>query len=121
MKINDTREQMLKIIREVGFGSKTYEQYVEALCERLMAEGAFIPPVKIGETVFAACPALGESDEDFIDGYKVRGYGVNEEGEIFVLDACREISIVEDMYANITREEAEEWLRKERENGRKDS
>lgn len=118
MKIKDTRESMLKVIREVGFGSKTYEQYVEELCDRLMEAGAFVPPVKCGEEVFAACPALGKNDKEFIEGYKVRGYGVTEEGDVFILDACQEINIVEDMYANLTREEAEEWLRKERENGK---
>jgi hypothetical protein len=114
MKVTETREEMLKIIRAVEIGGKTYEEYVNELCDRLMEAGAFVPPVKCGETVFAACPALTKLDEDIIDEYKVRGYGVNEEGEIFVLDACKEINIACDMYANLTREEAEMWLKKEK-------
>ena len=118
MKVAETREEMLRVIRAVEIGGKTYEEYVNELCDRLMEAGAFVPPVKCGETVFAACPALDKYDEDSIEEYKVRGYGVNEEGEIFVLDACKEINIVCDMYCNLTREDAEMWLRKEGKNGK---
>lgn len=114
MKVTETREEMLRVIRAVEIGGKTYEEYVSELCDRLMEAGAFVPPVKCGETVFAACPALTKLDEDIIDEYKVRGCGVTDEGEIFILDACWEINIVEDMYANLTREDAEVWLKKEK-------
>lgn len=114
MKVTETREEMLKIIRAVEIGGKTYEEYVNELCDRLMEAGAFVPPVKCGETVFAACPALYEGEEDIIEEYKVRGCGVTEEGDIFILDADQEIDLVEDIYCNLTREEAEMWLKKEK-------
>ena len=118
MKIAETREKMIEVIRAVEIGGKTYEEYVNELCDKLMEAGAFVPPVKCGETVFAACPALTKIDEDFIEEYKVRGYGVNEEVEIFILDACEYINIARDMCCNLTREEAEMWLKKEKKNGK---
>ena len=120
MKVIDTREAMLKVIREVGFGSKTYEQYVEELCDRLMEAGAFVPPVNIGGVVYAALPSIfGEEAE--ISPWEVKGYGVQSDGEIYLEDRDHEQYLVGDMYCKLTLEEAEEWLRKERENGRKDS
>ena len=118
MKVTETREKMIEVIREVEIGGKTYEEYVNELCDRLMEAGAFVPPVKVGETVFAACPALEKYGEDIIDEYKVRGCGVAEDGDIFILDACKEINIVCDMYCNFTREDAEMWFKKEKKNGK---
>lgn len=75
MKIKDTREAMLKVIREVGFGSKTYEQYVEELCDRLMEAGAFVPPVNIGGVVYAALPSIfGEEAEIFKENGFPQGF-----------------------------------------------
>ena len=114
MKITETREEMLRVIRTVEIGGKTYGEYVNELCDRLMEAGAFVPPVKCGETVFAACPALAKCDEDIIDEYKVRGVGVDEDGDLFVLDAEPAMNSIGDMYCNFTREDAEMWLRKEK-------
>ena len=114
MKIEETREAMMQAIRSVSPAGKGYSDYVEELCDRLMEAGAFVPPVKCGETVFAAYPKLNASDEDIIDEYKVRGCGVTEDGDIFILDADKEINIVCDMYCNFTREDAEMWFKKEK-------
>lgn len=114
MKVAETREKMIEVIRSVEIGGKTYGEYVNELCDRLMEAGAFVPPVKCGETVFAACPALDELDEDVIEDYKIHGYGVDVDGDIFVLDAGREISYIDTMFCNLTREDAEMWLKRRR-------
>ena len=114
MKVEETREAMVAAIRSVPIAGKSYDEYVEELCDRLMEAGAFVPPVKCGETVYAACPALAKCDEDIIDEYKVRGVGVDDEGDIFVIDAGGEINYVVDMYCNLTREDAEMWFKKEK-------
>ena len=114
MRIEDRKAAMIEAIRSVSPAGKERDAYILELADKLEELGAFIPPVKVGETVFAACPALTKLDEDFIEEYKVRGYGVNEEGEIFILDACEYINLVEDMCCNLTREDAEIWLKKEK-------
>lgn len=115
MKIEDRKTAMREAILSVPLKGRGYNDYVNDIVEKLTELGAFIPPVKIGETVFAACPALTKLDEDIIDGYKVRGYGVDKDGDLFILDEGQEVNHFNTMWCNFTREEAEEWLRKGKE------
>lgn len=112
MKIEDRKTAMREAILSVPLTGRGYNDYVDDIVEKLTELGAFIPPVKIGETVFAAYPALDENDEDIIDEYKVRGYGVDKDGDLFILDEAQEINYFNTIWCNFTREDAEEWLRK---------
>lgn len=115
MRIEDRKEAMVCAIRSVNIAGKSYDEYVMELADKLEELGAFIPPVRVGETVYAACPKLCACDEDIIDEYKVRGVGVDNEGDIFVIDAGRDINHVGDMYCNLTCEDAELWLKRYKE------
>ena len=46
-----TKEKLIKAIREVPI-SKTYEEYVEALADKLIEEGVIITLCKVGDTVY---------------------------------------------------------------------
>ena len=114
MKTEETRGKLVELIREVEIkGQATYNEYVEALADKLTKAGVLVPPVKCGDKVYAACPKITSWDEDIIDEYTVRGVGINDKGEVFVLDSSNEINVIGDMYCNLTREEAEMWFRKE--------
>ena len=115
MKIEDRKAAMIAAIRSVSPAGKERDAYILELADKLESLGAFIPPVKVGETVYAACPKLCACDEDIIDEYKVRGVGVDDEGDIFVIDAGADINHVGDMYCNLTREDAEVWLKRYKE------
>lgn len=112
MKIEDRKQAMREAIFSVPLTGKGCNDYVNDIVEKLTELGAFIPPVKVGDVVYTACPALGEWDEDIVDEYKVRGYGVDKDGDLFILDEGQEINHFNTMFCNFTREEAEEWLRK---------
>lgn len=111
MKVIETRENMLKIIRSVHAGDLSLEEYTELICDRLMEAGAFVPPVNIGGVVYAALPSIfGEEAE--ISPWEVKGYGVQSDGEIYLEDRDHEQYLVGDMYCKLTKEEAEEELKK---------
>ena len=117
MKVIETREKMLKIIRSVHAGDLSLEEYTELVCDRLMEAGAFVPPVNIGGVVYAALPSVF-GEEASVEPWAVCGYGVELGGDIFFEARDHERYLVGDMYCKLTKEEAEEYLR---ENGRKDS
>ena len=117
MKVIETRENMLKIIRSVHAGDLSLEEYLELICDKLMEAGAFVPPVNIGGVVWAALPSiLGE--EACVEPWAVCGYGVELGGDIFFEARDHEQYLVGDMYCKLTKEEAEEYLR---DNGREGS
>lgn len=115
MKIEDRKTAMREAILSVPLKGKEYNDYVNDIVEKLTELGAFIPPVKIGDTVWVGFPAVAEYEEDIIDEYKVCGYGVDKDGDLFILDEGQEINHFNTMWCNFTREEAEEWLRKGKE------
>ena len=117
MKTEETRGKLVELIREVEIKGLAYDEYVEALADKLTKAGVFVPPVKCGDKVYAACPKLSKCDDDIIDEYTVCGVGINDKGEVFVLDSSDEINVIGDMYCNLTREEAEMWFRKEGQDG----
>ena len=111
MKVIETRENMLKIIRSVHAGDLILEEYTELICDRLMEAGAFVPPVNIGGEVFAALPPLFDEEAD-IDTWEVRGYGVDPHGDIYLIDEYDEEYYVGTNHCKLTLEEAEEELKK---------
>ena len=97
MKIEETRDAMVAAIRSVPIAGKNYDEYVEELCDRLMSLGAFVPPAKIGDTVYAVLDTvLGE--EPSIETWEVKGHGVDCEGDIFLEDRCGERYYVGTVY-----------------------
>ena len=109
MKIEETREAMVKAIRSVSPAGKVYADYVEELCDRLMSLGAFIPPAKIGDTVYAVLDTvLGE--EPSIEPWEVKGYGACCDGDLFVKDECGEQYIAGREYCMLDKALAEKQL-----------
>lgn len=109
MKVEETREAMIKAIRSVSPAGKVYADYVEELCDKLMSLGAFIPPAKIGDTVFAVLDTvLGE--EPCIEPWEVRGYGVDAEGDIYFEDRHHEQYAIGNTLCFLKKTEAEKQL-----------
>ena len=109
MKIEETRDAMVAAIRSVPIAGKSYDEYVEELCDRLMSLGAFVPPAKIGETVYAALPAcLGEKPD--IEPWEVCGYGVDAKRDIYLEDRHHEQYAIGDTLCLLKKEEAEKQL-----------
>lgn len=111
MKVSETRENMLKIIRSVHAGDLSLEEYTELICDRLMEAGAFVPPVNIGGVVYAALLPIFDEEAE-IAPWEVKGYGVQSDGEIYLEDRDHEQYLVGDIYCKLTLEEAEEELKK---------
>lgn len=109
MKIEETREAMIKAIRSVSPAGKVYTDYVEELCDRLMSLGAFIPPAKIGDTVYAVFDAV-MGEEPCCEPWGVKGYGVDRDGDLFVEDAGGEQYIVGTEYCMLDKALAEKQL-----------
>lgn len=109
MKIEETRDAMVAAIRSVSIAGKSYDEYVEELCDRLMSLGAFVPPAKIGDTVYSVLDSVcGEVPE--IDPYEVKGHGVDWEGDIFFEDRCGERYYVDTVYCVLDKADAEKQL-----------
>ena len=47
-----SKGKLIEIIRGVPIAGKTYEEYVEAVAEKLLAEGVIVLPVKVGQKVY---------------------------------------------------------------------
>ena len=109
MKVEETREAMVRAIRSVSPAGKVYADYVEELCDRLMSIGAFIPPAKIGDTVYAALDSLF-GEEPSLEAYEVCGYGVDFEGDIFVEGPGHELNDVGSTYCMTDKTLAEKQL-----------
>jgi hypothetical protein len=77
----------------------------------LLREGMLLPPVKIGQTVYAAQPYAGDNDEDIIEPWQVAGYEYFD-GKWYCCDRRGgEFFEVGSMYCKLTREEAEEVVK----------
>lgn len=46
------KDKLIETIRAVPIAGKTYEEYVEAVAEKLIDEGVIVPPVKVGTTLY---------------------------------------------------------------------
>ena len=109
MKVKETREAMIKAIRSVSPAGQVYADYVEELCDRLMSLGAFIPPAKIGDTVYAVLPSvLGE--EPCIERWEVKGYGVDRRGDIFLEGEDGEQYVIDAPYCVLDKADAGKQL-----------
>ena len=45
------KDNLIEILRSVPITDKTYPEYIEALADKLVAEGVIVPPVKVGDKV----------------------------------------------------------------------
>ena len=109
MKIEDRKTAMREAILSVPLTGRGYNDFVNDIVEKLTELGAFIPPVKIGETVYAALDSvLGEPPS--IEPWVVKGYGVDREGKWFVEDSDGEQYYVGTNYCVLDKEIAERQL-----------
>ena len=77
----------------------------------LLREGVLLPPVKMGQTVYAALEDAGAGyGEHLIDPWQINGVAFVE-GEWYAFDRGHEVYQIGSMYCKITREEAEEVVK----------
>lgn len=84
---------------------------INAIAEHLWAEGALIPPVKIGDTVYAAlCPFL-PLDKPEVCAWEVDGIAYRSDGTWWCKEKNGEWRQIGDEYCKLTKEEAEAVLK----------
>lgn len=86
------------------------EQLNSFVAAWLLREGMLLPPVKIGQTVYAALEGAGEHGEHCIDAWRIHGVALID-GEWEACDFDRELVAVGGDYCKLTREEAEEVVK----------
>lgn len=82
------KEKIIETIRAVPIAGKTYEEYVEALAERLIAEGVIVPPCKVGQTLYVTDILSGKICE--CEVIEVKGFA-GEEVTLIEYEAPKEI------------------------------
>ena len=90
------------------------EGTIAALAEWLLHEGALFPPVKVGQTLYAAVGCKMEVEDDGIDEWKVHGVAYHE-GKWYIIDRNGDGSRLGDWDCLLTRQDAERVM-KEAEN-----
>lgn len=120
------KNKIIEVVRSVPIAGKTYEEYVEAVAEKLLAEGVIVLPCKVGDTVYCIYrekviqgtvrlirPFISEKETIF------KGNIICEVENIFLDDGSKEeielYVVFENPYgierlAYLTREEAERAL-----------
>ena len=46
------KNKLIATIRDVPIAGKTYEEYIEAVADRLLSEGVIVPPAKVGQKIY---------------------------------------------------------------------
>ena len=87
------------------------EEAITALTEHLLREGAIFPPVRMGQTLYAAIGANKDVQDNSIDEWQVHGVTYYE-GEFYILDKNGDESRLGDWDCLLTRKEAEKFLKK---------
>lgn len=86
---------------------------VRLLAEHLLAAGVLVPPVKEGQTVYAAIRMVDPGDgDDGIDEWQVHGV-MYKEGKWYAIDKNGDESVVGAWDCLLTREEAQKLLDEE--------
>lgn len=96
--------QLANLIRKDRGASLAYGMAFNIASE-LIAEGVLLPPVKIGQTVYAALAY--DDEEDVIDEYTVGGVGYIDGEWLVYCKKDREWYKFDTEYCKPTREEAE--------------
>ena len=73
------KEKIIETIRAVPIAGKTYEEYVEAVAEKLIDVGVIVPPCKVGDTVYWAFYDKGEEIAEVFEGF-IRGLSIGHNG-----------------------------------------
>ena len=94
---------------------------VRLLAEHLLAAGVLVPPVKEGQTVYAAI-RMAEPDEagDEIDEWQVHGVAYRA-GKWYAIDRNDDLYAVGEWECLLTREEAQKLLDEEEKKNGKDA
>lgn len=82
------------------------------LAEYLSENGVICAPVKIGQVVYAGLSKVFTGEEDEVLSWVVCGIGIDEKGKYVAFNSHGEHYTVGDVDCRITREEAEEDLKR---------
>ena len=81
MEDKEVKQKLIETIRAVPIHGRTYEEYVEAVADRLLSEGVIVPPVKLGSNLKVYIPVKNTT---VVYETKVYGIGVDEDGEMVI-------------------------------------
>ena len=106
------RNKLTEIIREVSISGKDYEQYVEDIVEKLIAEGVILPPCRFGQTVYAALVPYFEADPENgeVDEWRVKGIAYENDGKWWIESEDDEWYELGENLCKLTKEEAKKAL-----------
>ena len=102
------RNRLMELISQVQYMGGLEGQ----LADHLLKNGVIAAPVKIGQTVYAAIPKIFGDDESIIYAWEVKGVGIDEKGRYIAFNSYGEHYTVGEESCRLTREEAEEDLRR---------
>ena len=85
-------------------------EYLELLFDLMIFAGVRIPPVRVGDTVYAVCAELDEEDPPFIVEYTVEGLALFGE-QWQVCGSDREWIPIGSELCLLTREDAENYMK----------
>ena len=83
----------------------------EDTAEYLAENGVIAFPVKLGQTVYAAIPAVFTDEQSVIYSWEVKGVGIDESGRYIAFNSYGEHYVVGGESCRLTKAEAEEDLR----------
>lgn len=111
--INETIVNRLEaLLKERMAGLIFTERDAGSLSEYLAKSGVIAAPVKIGDTVYLALDPEYNDGEGCVCSYKVCGIQLDNKGKLCVLDGGNEPYEINSLECRLTREAAEEDLRK---------
>ena len=112
-EMRERLEQVIGAERGRALPAWIHDYGIRLLAEHLLAEGALMPPVKIGQTVYAAIRMADPNDGDEgIDEWMVHGV-MYQEGKWYAIDRNGDESVVGEWDCLLTREEALKMLEEE--------
>lgn len=105
--IVDRLEQLIKQAYTVSDALSARE-----LAEYLESRSVIAAPVEIGQEVYAACTAFFDDEGHMVEPWKVQGIKLGIDGKLYAIDGSGEDYKIGTDLCCLTREEAEEYLRK---------
>lgn len=108
------RDRLIWLIRnaKAAYGSMNdaVMSEEEFIADFILADGVIVPPVKVGQTVYAALRECGEHGEDVVEKWEVEGVSLFD-GQWYAIDSDANEYEIGGEYCLFTREEAEQALK----------
>lgn len=109
------RDRLIELLKkQVGYTLPifTAPQTIEIMVDALLANGVFVPPVKVGQTVYVLRSKTSNGKNLYLREERIDSYRMFADGKFMCFDSGR-VSVSEHLWETtvfLTREEAEKAL-----------